>query len=150
VDAATEQTDRHCTVCGYVAEAQIGHTHQGTLVAGKDAACTEAGSKAYYTCGCGMFFEDEDCTREIIDLDSWKTIPALGHEFEDGKCIACGAADPDYEPTEPSQPTNPGDSKPEVPPTGDNSNLALWIAVLFVSGGVLGTQSVKRMRKRQR
>lgn len=50
-------------MCGYVAEAQVGHTHKGTLIAGKDATCTEAGSKAYYTCTCGKFFEDEACTK---------------------------------------------------------------------------------------
>ena len=150
VDAATEQTDKHCTVCGYVAEAQIGHTHQGTLVEGKDATCTEAGSKAYYTCGCGMFFEDEECTKAIIDLNGWKTIPALGHDFEDGKCTVCGAADPDYEPTEPSEPTTPGDNEPGAPQTGDSSNIALWIAVLFVSGGVLSMLTIKRVRKKQR
>ena len=66
------ETDKHCTVCGYVAEEQ--HVHAGTLVAGKEATCTEDGSKAYYTCACGKFFEDEACTMEITDLDSWKVI----------------------------------------------------------------------------
>ena len=145
VDAATEQTDKHCTVCGYVAEAQIGHTHQGTLVEGKDATCTEAGSKAYYTCSCGMFFADEGCTSTIVDLHSWKTIPMLEHDFADGKCTVCGAADPDYESAQPSQPTNPGGSKTESPRTGDSS-LALWIAVLFVSGGVMAL-TVKRKKR---
>ena len=83
VDAATEETDRHCTVCGYVAEEQIGHVHEGTLVAGKEATCTEDGSKGYYTCACGKFFEDEDCTIEITDLDSWKVIPKKGHSWSD-------------------------------------------------------------------
>ena len=36
------------------------------------------------------------------------------------------------------------------PGTGDNSNIILWIAVLFVSGGVLGMLMIKRMRKKQR
>lgn len=141
VEAATEQTDKHCTVCGYVTEAQLGHTHRATLVAGKEATCTEAGSKAYYTCDCGMFFEDEGCTKEIIDLNSWKTLPMLEHDFKDGKCTVCGAADPDYEPT------NPGGDKPEVPQTGDNSNLALLVALLFVSGGVMGTLTVKKKKQ---
>ncbi len=147
VDAATEQTDKHCTVCGYVAEAQIGHTHQGTMVAGKDATCTETGSKAYYTCDCGMFFEDEDCTREIDDLNSWKTIPALGHDFEGGKCTVCGTADPGYDPADPSHPASSGGNETGGPQTGDNGNLWLWIAALFVSGGVLGTLTVKRKKQ---
>ena len=73
----------------------------------------------------------------------------LEHDFADGKCTVCGAADPDYESAQPSQPTNPGGSKNESPQTGDDSYLALWIAVLFVSGGVMGTLTVKRLRKKQ-
>lgn len=38
-------------------------------------------------------------------------------------------------PTEPAKPENP-----DSPQTGDNSHMALWIALLFVSGaGVIGT-----------
>ena len=33
---------------------------------------------------------------------------------------------------------------PKSPPTGDNSNLMLWIALLFVSGGVCTALTVKR------
>ena len=66
VDAATEETDRHCTVCGYVAEEQIGHVHEGTLVAGKEATCTENGNIEYWRCEtCGKYFSDEALTQEI-------------------------------------------------------------------------------------
>lgn len=37
-----------------------------------------------------------------------------------------------------------------LPGTGDSSNLMLWIALLFVSGGVLGVLSINQMRKKQR
>ena len=37
---------------------------------------------------------------------------------------------------------------PKSPPTGDNSNLMLWIALLFVSGGVLTGVTVFDKRKR--
>ena len=47
--------------------------------------------------------------------------------------------------------TKPEDTKPEdtkSPQTGDNSNMILWIALLFVSGGVLaGTTLYSRKRK---
>ena len=56
------------------------HEHSFTLVPGKPATCTEGGTKAYYTCsGCGKTFEDENGTTEIEDLDTWKVIPATGH-----------------------------------------------------------------------
>ena len=46
-------------------------------------------------------------------------------------------------PTEPTNPTNIVSSK-----TGDNSNLALWIALLFVSGaGIAGTIVFRKRRK---
>ena len=35
---------------------------------------------------------------------------------------------------------------PKSPPTGDNSNLMLWIALLFVSGGVCTALTVKRKK----
>lgn len=81
VEAATEETDKHCTVCGYVAETQVGHVHGGMHVDGKDASCTEEGSREYYNCSCGKFFEDESCTKEIADLDDWKVIPKLSHTW---------------------------------------------------------------------
>jgi len=87
-----------------------------------------------------MYFEDVKCTKVITDLNSWKTIPALGHDFENGKCIVCSVADPDYEPT------NAGDET-DGPKTGYRNSIVMWIAVLFVSGGVLGTLTFKRKKK---
>ncbi len=57
------------------------HVHVGTLVAGTPATCTESGTKDYYTCVCGKCFEDADCTTEITDLDTWKILSPLGHDF---------------------------------------------------------------------
>ena len=106
VEAATEETDKHCTVCGYVAEAQLGHVHVGMYVVGEDATCTEDGSKEYYSCSCGKFFEDESCTVEITDLNTWKVIPKVDHtwsadyleEHADAEkhyhvCTVCGTKD---------------------------------------------------------
>ena len=101
VDAATEETDKHCTVCGYVAEPKLDHTHKGTLVPGTPATCTAPGVKSYYTCTCSKFFEDEACTKEITNLDQWKVIPQLEHTYSadwssDAEnhyhvCTVCGA-----------------------------------------------------------
>ena len=131
---ATVTTDAACI------KVTKAHSHTPILVVGREATCTEAGSKAYYTCTCGMYFEDEKCTKAIIDLNDWKTIPALGHDFEDGECTACGAADPDYEPANTSD-------KTDGPMTGYRNSIVMWIAVLFVSSGVLGALTFKRKKK---
>ena len=58
------------------------HKDNATKNEGKAATCTEAGTREYYTCPCGMNFEDADCTKEIQDdIDTWKIIPELGHSY---------------------------------------------------------------------
>ena len=69
--------DPECNVCKFKRE--ISHVHQGVLVSGTPATCTQEGSKAYYTCTCEQAFEDEACTRPITDLDSWKVIQPIPH-----------------------------------------------------------------------
>ena len=54
VEAATEETDKHCTVCGYVAELKLTHTHSydsGKVT--KKATCTSNGTKTYTCTACG-------------------------------------------------------------------------------------------------
>lgn len=46
-------------------------------------------------------------------------IPAKDHDYQDGKCTACGAEDPNYQPEQPTQPENPGVK------TGDESYVVL-------------------------
>ena len=93
VDAATEETDKHCTVCGYVAEEQIGHVHEGTLVAGKEATCTENGNIEYWRCEtCGKYFSDEALTQEIEKEAT--IIKSKGHgetELKNKKEASCTA-----------------------------------------------------------
>ena len=53
-------------------------------------------------------------------------------------------------PSETTEPTKPGTSD-KNPQTGDTSNLALWIALLFISGGAaIGTTVVSRKKKYNR
>ena len=94
-EAATEQNDKHCTICNYVAEAPTGHTHAGTLVSGTPATCTQEGSKEYYICTCQQAFEDEDCTKLITDLDSWKVIQPA-HTWSDTYLAANADAEKHY------------------------------------------------------
>ena len=55
--------------------------HKLEKVEGKDADCTNAGTKTYYICknGCGAAFEDEAGTKAIENLDEWKVIAVKGH-----------------------------------------------------------------------
>ena len=86
---ATEKTpgSKHeeCKVCGDKKPAVeipvLPHKHKGTLVKGNPATCEKEGVKDYYKCACGLFFEDEACTKEVKDLDVWKVIPATGHDW---------------------------------------------------------------------
>ena len=76
------------------------HVHGVTPVSGKEASCTEEGSKAYYTCTvCGKAFEDQECTKEIADLESWRVIPVKEHTYESGRCTQCNGIDPDFRPS---------------------------------------------------
>ena len=65
----------------------IPHTHVGQLQEGFAATCVSPGQKDYYTCSCQKYFEDEACTREIVDLEAWKAqdgdgyIAPLGHSY---------------------------------------------------------------------
>lgn len=60
----------------------VEHAHEGVLIPEVPATCTQTGEKAYYECSiCQKYFEDKACNKPITDLDSWKVIPSLGHDF---------------------------------------------------------------------
>ena len=66
--------------------------HQHTLVKteAKAATCTEAGSKAYWTCsGCALVFSDETATQEITPKEL--ILEATGHDpnVQTGICQLC-------------------------------------------------------------
>lgn len=50
-----------------------------TLHNGTAPTCTQAGTKDYYTCFCGLNYADADGKIVIDDLDAWLPIAALGH-----------------------------------------------------------------------
>ncbi len=87
VPAATEDTAKYCTVCGYVMEAQLNHTHKPVLVKGFAASCTENGRMDYYTCHCGKWFTDTEGKTEITDTSS-VILPKLGHTEVIDKAVA--------------------------------------------------------------
>lgn len=51
---------------------EIPHVCEGVLQSGQGATCTVNGWKDYYQCACGKYYEDENCTKLISDLEAWK------------------------------------------------------------------------------
>ena len=107
--------------------------HDTELVGAKDATCTEDG----YT-------GNEVCKVCQTVVKQGKVIPALGHDFKDGKCSRCGAEEPTIpvepgKPGEPSQPTQPEKpTTPDTPATGDSSNMtALWVVLAVAGLGII-------------
>ena len=88
---------KYCKKCNYVEKEQVeipalGHTL--TKTEAKDATCTEAGNKAYWTCNtCHKVFSDEHGETETTVADM--TIQAKGHtmtktEAKDATCTEAG------------------------------------------------------------
>ena len=124
-------------------------SHDTELVGAKDATCTEDG----YT-------GDEVCKVCGVTVKQGEVIPALGHDYKDGKCSRCGAE----EPTTPVEPGKPGDSgkpttpekpaepsQPTTPATGDSSNMtALWVVLAVAGLGIIALVALlvtKRSKK---
>ena len=161
--AATETTPQTCTECGYIITPALGHTHSMTKVDANPASCTEKGNIEYYKCdGCGKLFAD--ATGNVELTADQVVVAATGHDYEwkidkeatatekgskHEECKNCGDKKAAVEipaTGTPTTPTEPADTK--SPQTGDNSNMILWIALLFVSGGVLaGTTLYSHKRK---
>ena len=108
--------------------------HDTELVGAKDATCTEDG----YT-------GDEVCKVCGVTVKQGEVIPALGHDYKDGKCSRCGAEEPTtpVEPGKPQQPEKP--TTPDTPATGDESQLVLWVSGMLVCA--LGAGLMLRRKK---
>ena len=117
---------RTCTGCGQVETMVIDALGHDTEVVGvKAATCTEAGYTGDQVCKtCG----------QVVELG--EAIPATGHHYKDGKCTACGAADPNYQPTQPGV------------KTGDESNTTMWIIVLVCAAALAVVLVIVSRKKR--
>lgn len=140
----------------------VAHTCNIQPVEKVNPTCTDKGKEAYYKCEvCGKFFEDENGSTEIADLEAWGNLDKLDHAASNWKtdkthhwkeCTAtdCGVI---IENSKEAHTDTNKDKKCDVcsysigasapssdlisPPTGDNSNGWLWIAFAFVNSLML-------------
>ena len=111
--------------CGdsYVADETeaLGHNYEGVITV--EPGCTEPGVKTYTCAVCGDSYTEElapdghylvtvegypaTCTEPGLTdgvqccvctewIEEQVEIPALGHTYENGSCVTCGEADPDF------------------------------------------------------
>lgn len=126
---ATCRDKAKCAVCGKTYGELDAKNHADLKhVPAKAATWVAEGNIEYWYCeGCGRYFSDRDGTKEIRRAD---TVTAK-------RKSSSAAAKPEDD--------------PKSPGTGDTSNLALWIALLFASGGAaIGTTVVSRRKKYNR
>lgn len=122
---ATCRDKAKCAVCGKTYGELDAKNHADLKhIPAKAATWVAEGNIEYWYCeGCGRYFSDRDGTKEIRKAD---TVTAK-------RKSSSASAKPEDD--------------PKSPGTGDTSNLALWIALLFASGGAaIGTTVVSRKK----
>ncbi len=112
----SKDTDNHWKECSRCHEKKDDAAHDFKWVVDREATATKKGSK------------HEECKVCIYNKAAVE-IPATGSTTK---------------PTDPTQ-TNPSPGA-ESPKTGDNNNLMLWIALLFISGGACTALTVKHKK----
>ena len=126
-----------CSVCGAAYGSTLPHSYN-----------TEEwkfdGTNHWYECACGARSEAEahsggtaTCRNKAVCSVCGATYGELAaHTYENGKCTGCEEADPNHVP------------ESDNPQTGDNSNMVLWIALFFTSGGALLALTVNNGKRR--
>ena len=145
----TEKGSKHeeCTVCGYtMATETIPATGGGEHTHSYGSEWKYDPDNHWHECSCGDKADKAAHDfKWVVDKKATATQKGSKHE----ECKVCGYKKTAVEipatgtPTEPGKPTGT-----DYPQTGDNSDMILWIALLYISGGVLTGVMVFDKRKR--
>ena len=149
---ATATTDgskhKECTVCGYtMATETIPATGGGEHTHSYGSDWKNDATNHWHECSCGDKADKAAHDfKWVVDKEATATQKGSKHE----ECRVCGYKKAAVEipatgtPTEPGKPTDS-----DSPQTGDNSNMILWIALLFVCGGVVIGITVYSKKKKE-
>ena len=149
---ATATTDgskhKECTVCGYTMTIEtIPATGGGEHTHSYGSDWKNDATNHWHECSCGDKADKAAHDfKWVVDKEATATQKGSKHE----ECKVCGYKKAAVEipatgtPTEPGKPTDS-----DSPQTGDNSNMILWIALLFVSGGVVIGITVYSKKKKE-
>ena len=147
---ATATTDgskhKECTVCGYTMATETISATGGEHTHSYGSDWKNDATNHWHECSCGDKADKAAHDfKWVVDKEATATQKGSKHE----ECKVCGYKKSAVEipatgtPSEPGKPTGP-----DFPQTGDNSDMILWIALLYISGGVLTGVMVFDKRKR--
>ena len=148
--SATTDGSKHkeCTVCGYtMATETIPATGGGEHTHSYGSDWKNDATNHWHECSCrDKADKAAHDFKWVVDKEATATQKGSKHE----ECRVCGYKKAAVEipatgtPTEPGKPTDS-----DSPQTGDNSNMILWIALLFVSGGIVIGITVYSKKKKE-
>ena len=119
-----------CEVCGKAYGELDANNHSGLKhIDAKAATKTTEGNIEYWYCsGCKKYYKDAKATQEITKAQTVTAKLPSDNNSSNNK---------------------PGNNATTSPQTGDNSNFALWIALLFISGGAVTITTVYGRKKKR-
>ena len=135
-------TDKAGNTAEMTVKVNDGHT-------GGTATCTE--KAVCEVCGKAYGEPDPKNHTDLMHIPSKAATEDAEGNIEHWYCEGCGKYYSDKDGTKEIKKADTVTAKlPKSPKTGDNSNLALWIALLFISGGALIGTTVTEKKKKQK
>ena len=125
-----------CTLCNRPYGETLSHTYSTDW--------KQDGTNHWHECSCGAKAEvavhsggTATCTdKAVCTVCGISHGECAAHPYENGKCTVCSEVNPNHVP------------KTSSPQTGDDSNLWIWVVLLFVSGGAVITLTVVDKKRR--